>query len=273
MCQRLLAMVLLAATSGCDRKAADAPAAVAAPTEVAFDGANVKDAAARLAHGKRIGWALGCHGCHGKDLDGHRFYEAYASNLTRDLAAYSDQQIEHVLRVGERPSGKPLWGMPSEVFQHLSDADMTALIADLRSLKPKGGPTQAMLPFEAETKELIASGKFKPAADFVKEWKDKRPVDLGPEYAQGRYIASVTCAECHGSELQGDPGFTPDLIVAGAYSRDEFETLLTEGKLPGGRKFKNPLMGEVAVSRFTHFTPHERDALYAYLKARAELPQ
>lgn len=273
MHQRMIALVLLASVSACDREKAKEPAIAAVPAEVAFDGAATQDTAARRSHGERISWALGCHGCHGKELAGRRFYESYASNLTRDLAAYSDAQIEHVLRAGERPNGKPLWGMPSEVFQHLSDADMAALIAELRTLKPQGGPTQPMLPFEKETKELIASGKFKPAADFVKEWKDKRPVDLGEQHALGRYIATVTCAECHGSELKGDPGFTPDLIVAGGYSREEFETLMTKGILPGGRKFKNPLMGEVAQGRFGHFTPHERDALYAYLKARAELPQ
>jgi len=32
-------------------------------------------------------------------------------------------------------------------------------------------------------------------------------------------------------------------------------------------------MGEVARERFTHFTRHERDAIYAYLKARAEKSQ
>lgn len=267
---RLFAIAALLVAGACSFSKTDKPPA---PEPVAFDGAYVVKASEKIAHGDRISRALGCHGCHGKELEGQRFYESYASNLTRDLAAYSDEQIEHVLRVGERPSGKPLWGMPSEVFQHLSGADMGALIAELRSLKPQGGPTQPMLPFEKETKELIASGKFKPAADFVKEWRNKRPVDLGEQHALGRYIATVTCAECHGPGLKGDPGFTPDLIVAGGYSREEFETLMTKGVLPGERKFKNPLMGEVAQGRFTHFTPHERDALYAYLKARAEQPQ
>ena len=45
---------------------------------------------------------------------------------------------------------------------------------------------------------------------------------------------------------------------------------MTKGLPPNGRKPKNPLMGGVARERFTHFTPHERDAIYAYLKARAE---
>jgi hypothetical protein len=61
----------------------------------------------------------------------------------------------------------------------------------------------------------------------------------------------------------------PDLVVAGGYSREEFERLITTGVPLGNRKL-NPMMSGVAQRRFTHMTPHERDALYAYLKARAE---
>jgi mono/diheme cytochrome c family protein len=114
---------------------------------------------------------------------------------------------------------------------------------------------------------------LKPAAVFVREEGKKTPADVGQQYALGRYITMVTCAECHGPELKGDEGFSPNLVVAGGYTREEFETLLTKGIPSGGRKLKNELMSEVAKERFSHFTPHERDALYAYLKARAERPQ
>ena len=76
----------------------------------------------------------------------------------------------------------------------------------------------------------------------------------------------------HGPELKGTPDGTPDLIVAGAYSREEFERLMTDGIGKDNRKLK-PLMVAVAKERFTRMTRHERDALYAYLKARAEQPQ
>ena len=66
---------------------------------------------------------------------------------------------------------------------------------------------------------------------------------------------------------------TPDLIVAGAYNRQEFEKLITQGVPSGGRKLKNELMAAVARERFSRITRHERDALYAYLKARAEKSQ
>jgi cytochrome c553 len=245
------------------------------PAEISFDGAIVTEANAKLAHGERLTHVLGCTGCHNKGLVGDRFYELYASNLTREIPKYSDAQFDRLLRHGERPNGKELDAMPSEIFQHLSDPDFTDLLAYLRTLKPQGIPTQPALPFTAETKKLIAEGVLKPADVLVKETRDQTPIDLGPRYALGRYIAMVTCAECHGSRLEGDlhggQGAPPNLAVAGAYSRAEFERLMTQGIPTGNRKIRE-MMSDVAKTRFAHMTPHERDALYAYLKARAEQP-
>ncbi|MBA3527499.1 MAG: c-type cytochrome [Sphingomonas sp.] len=230
-----------------------------------------QQAAAKAAHGKRIADVLGCTGCHGKDLQGERFHELYASNLTRDVANYTDQQLEHVLRVGVPPTGRELWGMPSELFQHLSAPDMAALIAHLRTLPAGGKPTQQPLPFPPEVQQMIAKGEIKPTAATVREAKALGPVHLGSTYELGRYISRVTCAECHGPELKGGRE-TPDLVVAGAYSRDEFEQLMVEGTGTGGRKLK-PMMEGVSKGRFSKMTAGERNALYAYLKARAQQPQ
>ena len=247
------------------------------PRETTFDGAQVTNAAAGIAHGERISWTLGCRGCHREKLEGGTFYERYASNLTRDLPKYSDAEIERVLRTGVPRDGRELWGMPSEIFQHLSAADLRALIAYLRSTSPGGKPTQPPKPWEADAKEMIAKGDLKTAKDTVSQDRLIGPVELGPRYALGRYITRVTCAECHGPKLEGapggKPGEPPNLVVAGGYTRAEFETLMTKGVPSGGRKLKNPLMGEVARERFTHFTPDERDAVCAYLKARAEKAQ
>jgi mono/diheme cytochrome c family protein len=260
-----IAVLLLAAA--CQQKTQQPPAK--AP-EIAFDGAQVTNAAAKVAHGERLTHTLGCRGCHRGKLEGGEFYERYASNLTRELPKYSDAEIEKLLRTGVPRDGRVLYGMPSEIFQHLSDADMTALIAELRTLEPGGKPTQPPKPWTKETKDLMAKGVVKPVPEFVAEAKDVYPVDLGPDHALGRYITSVTCAECHGPKLEGQDRFTPNLVAAGGYTRAQFETLMIKGVAAGGRKLKDPLMGEVARERFTHFTPHERDELYAYLKARAE---
>ena len=268
---RMWGIAALLLTAACQQQKNQQPPAK--PPEITFDGAEVANAAAKVAHGERLSWTLGCRGCHREKLEGGSFYERYASNLTRELPKYSDAEIERLLRTGVPRDGRVLYGMPSEIFQHLSAADMAALIAELRTLQPGGKPTQPPKPWTKEGEDLIAKGVIKPATVFVAEAKDVHPADLGPAHALGRYISSVTCAECHGPKLEGDPsGTPPNLVVAGGYSRAEFETLMTKGQLPGGRKFKDPLMGEVARERFTHFTPHERDALYAYLKARAEQP-
>ena len=253
-----------------------------APQPVTFDGALTADRAAMLRHGGRLTWVLGCRGCHGKDLEGTFFTKnepqygpLYASNLTVEIPEYTDAQLDGIIRQGVHPERKTVWGMPSEIFQHLSDRDFDALVAYLRTLKPAG----KKLPnpqFSVQDRKDIASGNYKPAAQLVRERANELPVDLGAGHALGRYITEVTCAECHGPKLEGNPndpvGRIPNLIVVGGYSRDQFETLAIRGVPVGGRKL-NPMMVSVALGRLSHMTPHERDALYAYLKARAEQPQ
>jgi cytochrome c553 len=252
------------------------------PAEIAFDGAQARDPAAMRAHGERLTHVLGCTSCHGVRLEGAQFLPEmkqygpiYASNLSLLVPHYSDSDLDGIVRRGTHPQRKTVWVMPSHLFQHLSGADMRALTAFLRSLPPTGRPTP--LPqFSAEDRTEIASGKFKPEAQMVRETAGQRAADLGPNHALGRYVAELTCAECHGPTLAGEPGHPPgtppDLIVAGTYTRPEFERLITDGMPTGGRKL-NPMMAGVAKVRFAHLTRHERDGLYAYLKARAERPQ
>ena len=114
-----------------------------------------------------------------REAGGRQFYERYASNLTRDLPKYSDAQIERVLRTGVPRDGRELWGMPSEIFQHLSAADLRALIADLRSTTPGGKPTQPSKPWEPDAKAMIAKGDLKTAKDTASQDKLIAPVDLG----------------------------------------------------------------------------------------------
>lgn len=249
------------------------------PRAVTFDGALSDDRAALAGHGERLIHSLGCTGCHGVHLEGTfltkdepQYGPIYASNLSVELPQYSDAQIDGMIRHGVHPQRRTLWAMPSEIFQHLSDPDFKALLAYLRTLKPVG---EKLPPprFSVQDRKDIASGDYKPAVQLVRETATQLPVDLGPQYALGRYITEVTCAECHGPKLEGNPhapmGRIPNLIVAGGYSRADFERLMTQGIAAGNRKI-NPVMAGVARTRFSHFTPHERDALYSYLQARAQ---
>ncbi|WP_309601744.1 c-type cytochrome [Sphingomonas sp.] len=258
--RRLIMLLAVASLSGCDSRQS-APTAPMVKAALTFDGAVTKDPAALVKHGERIASVLGCRGCHTPTLQGQRFYELYASNLTREMPNYSDAQFKRLMHRGEHPAGRELWGMPSEIFQHLGDADLAALTAFLRTLKPAGPPTGKPLPFEGDAQKLIAEGKMMPAAQSVVRDRNLAPPDLGARHALGRYITMVTCAECHGPELKGNPGDTPDLIVASGYSRADFEKFMTTGVPSGNRKLKNELMSVVAQSRFSKMTVAERDAV------------
>jgi len=266
-----IAAILLAAACQQQKPLAKAP-------PITFDGAEVTTAAAELAHGERLTHVLGCRGCHTPTLEGGWFNDdqpemgkLYASNLTRVIPTMTDAQLESLLRTGRHPTRGDLWIMPSEIFQRLSDADMKALIARLRTIKPSGAPTPPPAPSD-KAKALMAKGEMKPVAAYIEEYRTKLPADMGPQYSFGRYIAGATCAECHGAELEGIPDFiphvsTPNLDIAGAYSDAELTALLTTGK--GKTKRDLGLMSLVGKEHFGSLTPHERGAVIAYLKARA----
>ncbi|MGI8931093.1 MAG: c-type cytochrome [Sphingomicrobium sp.] len=267
---------LMLATAGCGSpRPAEAPEAK--PAELTFDGAGAAENAALVKHGKRVAAVLACTGCHGDDLQGSNvtkddpeFGDMNAPNLTLLLAGYSDAELGRVIRQGVPKDGREFWFMPSEAYQFLSEADLAALIAHLRTVKPGGKP---MPPIRKGPKfeQEVASGKFANAADTIRRFAAKPPVDLGEGHAFGRRVAQVACSGCHNSELQGYEGFSPNLDIAGAYDAAELETLLTTGK--GKSKPDLGLMTIMGRDHFVQFTPRERAAVIAYVKARADRPQ
>lgn len=243
-------------------------------TQLSFDGADTADASSRIAHGERMSRILGCKACHGENLQGQNvtakepeWGEMYAPNLTLLLGEYTDAQLDKAIRAGVPRDGRPMWFMPSETFQFLSDADLEALISYLRTVSPSGTQLPPIRKGPLFNK-LVEAGELFPAPQMVRRFRESQPADLGPQHATGRHIAKVVCAECHNTQLQGLPDFSPTLDVAGAFSTAELEELLTTGK--GKTKPDLGLMSEAARHRFSRFTPNERSAVVAYLKARAD---
>ena len=231
-----------------------------------------------IEHGKRLAVVLGCTGCHGKELTGNDWSEAgfiiqHSANLTVTAAQTSDAELKAMIVGGRGSGGRELWGMPSHLFTRLADKDMEGVLAYLGSLPPKGKAWPPPIMLEGAKKE-IAKGVFRSSAYESRELGSKMPPDAGPEHALARYLVRATCAECHGMELRGGipfPGapFRPDLRIVSAYSRADFERLLTTGTPMGDRKLG--LMGEVARNRYSHFTVSERDAIHAYLQQLAKI--
>jgi cytochrome c553 len=231
----------------------------------------------RLQHGERLATVLGCNGCHGRNLQGQPWEEeadraiSYSSNLTRALPGYSDAALVRAIREGVRADGTPLWGMPSEIFTELDPADLAAVIAWLRTVRP-AGVVHPRIVFGPRGRREVAAGTFKNTPQWVRETRGQGPVRFDAAHDQARYMIRATCGECHGVTLTGDtwpdaPRSPPDLNVAGAYTREDFRRLMRTGVASGGRQIG--LMSEVARNRFSRFTDAEVDAIYDYLAARA----
>ena len=119
--------------------------------------ANVQVAgtAAQIARGEKL--AQVCVSCHTSDdqlpLSGTNFAAKfdfpplgtlYGPNLTPsgDITDWTDGELIRAIREGVHKNGRSLLIMPAEIFRNLSDDDVQALVAYLRSQPAIGGPTQ-----------------------------------------------------------------------------------------------------------------------------------
>ena len=246
------------------------------PAALTFEGADAPSPAAKVAHGKRLATILDCTGCHGNDLQGSDLAEKpadgamYAPNITLLLANYSDAELDKLLRGGVPKDGREFWFMPVESYQFLSDADVGAVIAYLRTVKPAGKALPAFQKNRALQKE-IAAGTIGNAQVQMAKFRKEMPPEVGEQHAWGRYLAQNSCTSCHNNALQGWEGFTPNLDIAGAYSKAELTRLLTTGE--GKVKKDLGMMTGVARGSFSKLTPREREAIVDYVLARAQRPQ
>lgn len=241
---------------------------------VAGESIAVPTDAASIEEGQRQAQLRGCSGgCHGKTTEGQIFIELFdgtqvvAPDLGHYVARHSTIDLERAIRHGVKPDRTSVIRiMPSEMFATLDDEHLGMIIAYLRSQtegetrlpEPRYGPAARVVGFLFKRK---VGTLF--AADLI-DHEHPTPINSADDAAFGRYLAQTVCTECHGSDLRGSPdGSVPSLVVAMAYSRDDFERLLREGVPMGAHELG--LMAGVAKSRFVRFTDAEISALHDYL--------
>lgn len=189
--------------------------------------------AAAIEHGKRLA-AIYCSGCHGDDLSGTAFFNdpalgaINAPNLTPGKGGagseFTDANWVLALRHGINPENKPLLVMPAKDLYYLSDADLGATIAYVKSLPPvdKEWGEPALTPLG---RILVSSGAFGDTinAETI-DHTGPRPAApaAGVTAAYGEYLVKTFgCATCHGKDLSGgkDPNPAappaPNLTSAG----------------------------------------------------------
>ena len=111
-----------------------------------------RDAAApRL--GKHLFESRGCSYCHGADGRGITVVhgediDVRSPNITRGaggvVADYNEGDWVRTIRHGVNPKGHALLFMPSEAYNRMTDADLAALVAYVRSLAPVAGESATL---------------------------------------------------------------------------------------------------------------------------------
>lgn len=223
--------------------------------------------------GKHWATILGCTNCHARDLGGGVLEESWvegrlaAPNLTQKRKSYSNAELARMIRYGIKRDGHGAWLMPSDGFYHLDDqtvADVIAYVRSVPEVKRDVPPTTA----GPVARWWAFTGKY----DLVTNSIDRHAPRLGdaPRVSQlqeGRYIATVACAECHGVAQEGKPDEgTPNLAIAKAYTLPEFTELMHHGWAKGHRDVG--FMSEIARARFVAFDDGEIAALKTWLDAR-----
>lgn len=238
-----------------------------------------------LARGRHIATAIsGCAECHSPDLSGSVMIDdpamgrIVASNLTTGrggvLARYTDAQLERAIRNGVGADGRPLLIMPAQDFQHMSDDDVAALIAYLRSLPPvdKEHPERRLGPIGRVL--VLTVPEIMPASvvDHARASRSAPAPAVSVEY--GAYLGDIAgCTGCHRPTLAGGPipGGPPDAPPAanitpagiGDWSEADFIRALREGTRKDGTKI-NPAMPWVF---YRNMTDDELKAIWMFLQS------
>ena len=222
--------------------------------------------------GERLATIVGCNDCHGARLEGAVMHdEPYlariaAPNLTRIVPQYTDAELERLLRHGVKRDGTSAWVMPSAMFTHLSDEDVAAIIAYVRSQPLRDGGVTDGVTMRALARLGVATEKFKPEAALIDGTEQRTAPDHSDPLSLGRYLVLNACTECHGQQLQGTEfAHAPSLLVAAAYSEADLAKLLRTGVALGDRQLG--LMSRISPARFANLTDEEIHGIRTYLSA------
>lgn len=223
-----------------------------------------------LAEGERMARIVGCwNGCHGERGEGGEeridgILRQTAPTLSDVLPLYTDEKLVRLVRYGVKRDGRSAIGMISYTFWALGDQDLASIIAHLRKEQKAMPSVPRKLELTWRARLALATGAWAVSADRVDRSRP-RWGDLPQEtlLERGRYIASVTCVECHGLDFEGDDlEHAPSLARIVMYSREQFRHFMRTGKPIGGRDI--PSMRWVAE---TPFSDREIEGMYEFLRA------
>lgn len=207
-------------------------------------------------------------------------FKVTASNMTPDpdtgLGKWTDAQIKTLLRKGVRPDGTKVAPiMPTGFYEILTDKDVDAIVAYLRTVTPVKNQSPAPV-YKMAFERDIPPGADKPMPE----------ADLSNPVKKGFYLATAAhCMECHtpmdkgrhdfsklgagGTEFPGPWGKSVSRNITsskakglGDWSDDEIKRAITQGIHKDGSKLRPPM----GYPFYARMTPDDLNAVVAYLR-------
>jgi mono/diheme cytochrome c family protein len=223
-----------------------------------------------------------CGGCHaadgplsgGLELAGHLplpIGSFVSSNLTPagPLSRWSDDDIFRAIRNGVDRDGHWLIIMSWTHAGRLSDDDIKAVIAYLRSLSPAGTETRTPPDRLSLLGTVMLGAGLLPAGSPIFTGSIAAP-PKGRTVQYGEYVLSwQDCRVCHGANLTGGvkgqlPPIGPDLDLVKAWSAEQFIETMRTGVDPGG----HVIGAEMPWRQIGKLDDDELGAVYEYLAHR-----
>jgi mono/diheme cytochrome c family protein len=208
-------------------------------------------------------------------------FKVTAPNITQDketgIGEYTDDQLRTVLRKGIKRNGVPVaMVMPSGFYEIMSDRDLDAVIAYLRTLKP--------------IKNKVADPIYKmPQGHPIPPGGEKKmtEAELNTPQKRGHYLANIAhCMECHtpmgpkgrefttklgtgGFKFPGPWGESISRNITqskekglGGWTDAEIKRAITTGVARDGSKLKPPM----GFHYYASMTDGDLNDLVAYLR-------
>jgi mono/diheme cytochrome c family protein len=244
-----------------------------------------------------VNTVMTCHNCHtpmtptGPDFSralsgGPQVFDEPAftvrgANITPDqetgIGKWSDADLKRALRKGVGPNGVALAPiMPTGFYEILTDRDVDAIVAYIRSVKPVKNEVQGPV-YKTAIERVVFPGAEKPMAES----------DMADPVKRGFYLATAAhCMECHtpavngrhdfakslgkgGTEFKGPWGVSVSRNISshkekgiGAWSDDEIKRAITQGVHRDGSKLRPPM----GFAYYAQMTQQDLNAIVAYLR-------
>ena len=211
-------------------------------------------------------------------------FEVTAPNITQDnetgIGNYTDAELKQVLRKGIKRNGVPVaMIMPSGFYEIMTDRDLDAVIAYLRTIKPIKNTVPDPI-YKTAQGHPIPPGGEKPLTEGM----------LSDKVKKGFYLATIAhCMECHtpmgprgrdfasklgtgGFEFPGRWGVSVSRNITsskekgiGGWTDEEIKRAITQGVSRDGSKLKPPM----GYHYYSTLSTDDLDAIVAYLRTVA----